>query len=158
MKEIWKDCKGYEGKYQVSNIGRVWSIGSQKYITPYKEKAGYLSVHLVAKNGKTKKEYVHRLLAIAFIDNPDNLPEVHHIDANPTNNTISNLAWISHKNNLIQEERLEKIYKKVICIETQESYNSVKDAAAAKGLRANHIGEVCNGKRKTCGGYHWRFE
>lgn len=126
-------------------------------MTPYEESNGYFSIHLFAKNGKSKKEYIHRLVALAFIDNPTGLPEVHHIDANPANNCIDNLAWISHQDNLNQKERLNKICKKVICVETGECFNSIKEAAAAKDLSMAHISEVCNGKRKTHGGYHWRF-
>lgn len=155
--EIWKDCKGYEGKYQVSNQGRVWSVAKQTYMTPYLENSGYYSLHLKAKNGKSKKEYIHRLVALAFKDNPHNYPEVHHIDANPLNNCADNLEWITHQSNLNQKERLEKISKKIKCIETGECFNSIKEAAAAKKISAGHIGEVCKGKRKTCGGYHWQY-
>ena len=155
--EIWRDCKGYEGKYQVSNYGRVWSILSQRYLKQDINKNNYCRVNLVAKNGKVKKEYVHRLVALAFLANPKNYTEVHHKDTNPQNNRLSNLEWITHKNNLNQKERKEKISKKVMCVETNEIYNSIKEAAEAKKLQASHIGEVCSGKRKTHGGYRWRF-
>lgn len=154
--EIFKDCKGYEERYQVSDQGRVWSISNQKYLK-LDNSSGYSKVLLVAKNGKQKKEYVHRLVALAFLPNPNNLPEVHHIDANPLNNNVNNLAWISHQDNLNQSDRIAKISKEVMCVETGAVYNSIKDAASALNLQASHIGEVCKGKRKTHGGYHWRY-
>ena len=156
-KEIWKDCKGYEGLYQVSNLGRVWSVINQRCLKPAINSAGYYRVQLTAKNGRCKKEFIHRLVAIAFIDDPNNYTEVHHIDANTSNNTADNLEWINHKNNLNQKERLEKICKKVLCVETNEVFNSIKEASISKQLQVSHIGEVCMGKRKTHGGYHWQF-
>ena len=155
--EVWKDIKGYPG-YQISNYGRIWSSKQHgRYMKPTPNNRGYLQINLIAKNGKRKKELVHRLVAIAFIDNPNNYTEVHHIDANASNNTADNLEWINHKNNLNQKERLEKIYKKVLCIETNEVFNSIKEASISKQLQVSHIGEVCMGKRKTHGGYHWQF-
>ena len=99
MKEIWKDCKGYEGKYQVSNLGRVWSIGSQKYLKGSTDKDGYMCVYLTAKNGKTKIEKIHRLVALVFLDNPNNYPQVNHKDENKQNNCVDNLEWCDTKYN-----------------------------------------------------------
>ena len=93
IKEIWKDCKGYEGKYQVSNLGRVWSIGSQKYLKGSYDKDGYIQVYLTAKNGKVKMEKVYRLVALVFLDNPNNYPQVNHKDKNKQNNCVDNLEW-----------------------------------------------------------------
>ena len=93
MKEIWKDCKGYEGKYQVSNLGRVWSIGSQKYLKGSYDRDGYIQVYLTAKNGKVKMEKVYRLVALVFLDNPNNYPQVNHKDKNKQNNCVDNLEW-----------------------------------------------------------------
>ena len=97
--EIWKDCKGYEGKYQVSNLGRVWSIVKQQYKSIRYDKDGYARVTLVAKNGKMVVEKVHRLVAIAFIDNPNNYPVVNHLDSNRVNNCVENLEWTDVKGN-----------------------------------------------------------
>lgn len=155
-KEIWKDIKGYEGKYQVSNMGRVWSVRAQRCLSPDKSN-GYCRVQLHAKNGKIKKELVHRLVALAFIPNPNNLTIVHHKDANTMNNTISNLAWVTAIQNNTDKHRMKLVQKQVLCVETNQHYNSIKEAAADKGICASHIGEVCKGKRKTCGGYHWCF-
>ena len=100
-KEIWKDCKGYEGKYQVSNFGRVWSVVKQQYKNQRIGKDGYYKVTLIAKNGKQKTERVHRLVALAFIPNPDRLPQVNHKDECKTNNCVENLEWCDAKYNTL---------------------------------------------------------
>lgn len=106
--EIWKDIKGYEGKYQVSNLGNVkssWMWTGDKYIKREKilrnilYKNGYLYVSL-SKDGKVKRFKVNRLVAEAFIDNPYNLPITNHKDGDKTNNCVSNLEWCTHSENL----------------------------------------------------------
>lgn len=96
--EVWKDAKYYEGKYQISNYGRVWSIRSQKILSPLWSK-GYAFYKLYSKNGKVKTEQAHRLVAIAFIPNPEKLPQVNHKDENPANNYVDNLEWCTAKYN-----------------------------------------------------------
>lgn len=116
MNEIWKDIPQYEGLYQVSNYGRVKSVGRYKEFKrndchtiikewiPERIKAqntnncGYQYVQLY-KNNKRKKEYVHRLVAMAFLPNPDNLPQVNHIDEDKANNFLDNLEWCSAEYN-----------------------------------------------------------
>lgn len=113
MEEIWKDIDGYEGFYQVSNLGRVRSLdrlvtgcgrkGLQKakgqIMKLQARKAGHLDV-LLKKNGVEERCWVHRLVANAFIPNPTSLPIVNHIDSNPKNNEISNLEWCTQKHNV----------------------------------------------------------
>ncbi len=159
--EIWKDCKGYEGKYQVSNRGRVWSVYKQRVMKPYMGN-GYLKVDLIAKNGKRKKEYVHRLVALAFIDNLNNHPIVNHIDGNKQNNLVENLEWITQQKNMQHSYYIlnnttgtSHIPRKCFCIETGVIYPSISEAKRQTG--ASHISEVCSGKQKTSGGYHWRY-
>lgn len=100
--EIWKDIADYIGLYQVSNRGRVKSLprnGTSKYekiLTPHKDSNGYYNVSL-SKSGKRKVAYVHRLVAETFLPNPDNLPDVYHIDGDPANNDITNLYWCTHQ-------------------------------------------------------------
>lgn len=109
MQEIWKDIKGFESFYQVSNLGNVKSLDryilysngtrhfhSGKILTPTLNKYGYYYVHL-KKEGSNKKIYVHRLVAQAFIPNKNNKEEVNHIDCNPANNKVDNLEWVTHK-------------------------------------------------------------
>lgn len=109
--EEWRPIKGYEGLYEVSSFGRVRSLdryvktgyGSYrlhkgKVLSPGKDKDGYLSVHLFC-NGKVHKRLVHRLVAQAFIPNPDNLPMINHKDEDKTNNSVDNLEWCTAKYN-----------------------------------------------------------
>lgn len=110
--EIWKDIKGYEGLYQVSNLGNVKSLtrkvgnGKGFYIRNEKElKQAYSStgykVVALCKVGKQRMFKVHRLVAIAFVDNPLNKPYVNHIDGNIENNLMENLEWVTHRENII---------------------------------------------------------
>lgn len=103
MEEIWKDIINYEGKYEVSNLGRVRSLsyngtGEIKLLKQGTDKKGYKRVGL-CKNGKTKHYYVHRLVAITFIPNPDDLSIVNHKDENPANNNVNNLEWCTSEYN-----------------------------------------------------------
>lgn len=96
---------GYEGLYEIDRQGNVYSIVStssrRKGIIKQQDNGtGYKRVNLFDKNGKTKKHYIHRLVAEAFIPNPDNLPEVNHIDCNKNNNSVDNLEWCNRKDNL----------------------------------------------------------
>lgn len=112
VNEEWKDIEGYEGYYQISNHGRVKSLvgwnGNQyikreKMLNPYKHKASknyYRSVVKLKKNMKSKDMKVHRLVAEAFIPNPENKSEVNHIDGNPLNNHVTNLEWVTHQENI----------------------------------------------------------
>jgi hypothetical protein len=99
MKEIWKDIPGYEGLYQVSNLENVYSIRNKKNLIGGTTAYGHRFV-MLSKNGTHKSVYFHRLVAEAFIPNPDNLPIVHHIDENPKNNTVENLEWCTQKENV----------------------------------------------------------
>ena len=100
--EEWKDIKGYEHKYQISNYGNVKSLdyhrtGESKLLSPVLKKTGYYQVNLYL-NGQYCSKRIHKLVAEAFLENPDNLPVVNHIDGDKTNNHVSNLEWctISH--------------------------------------------------------------
>ena len=172
MNEIWRDIECYEGLYQVSNCGRVKSLGNGK--TNSKEiimklgelKNGYLKVDL-SKDGKVKTYYVHRLVAQAFISNPDNLQQVNHKDENKENNCGSNLEWCDAKYNSNYGTRNEKIAKahinnekksnKVICVETGIVYPSSMEAQRQTGIYQSNIISCCKGKYKSAGGYHWKY-
>ena len=104
MEEIWRDIKDYEGYYQVSNRGIVKSLnynhtGKEGIMKPHDNGKGYLRVQL-CKDGKGKWYRINRLVAQAFLPNPNNLPEVNHIDGNPKNNNVNNLEWCDRKTNL----------------------------------------------------------
>ena len=162
MKEIWKDCKGYEGKYQVSNLGRVWSIGSQRYLKGSYDKDGYIQVCLTAKNGKAKKESVHRLVALAFLSNPTGMPVVNHIDENKENNCVDNLEWTTIKDNANHGTRNKRVSKAnsipVYCFELDKTFYGAREAERELGINHSSISKACHGKQKTAGGYHWCYK
>lgn len=111
MDEIWKDISGYEGLYQVSNLGNIKSFnygghGKIKLLKLENFK-GYKRV-VLSKNGKTKRYFVHRLVAMTFIPNPDDLPIVNHKDENKTNNNVNNLEWCTHEYNVNYGTRNER--------------------------------------------------
>lgn len=153
--ELWKDIKGYEGKYQISNLGRVRN--NKSIIKPQKDNIGYMKV-ILYKNKTRKTKKIHRLVAEAFLDNINNKPEVNHINGNKEDNKVSNLEWINHKNNCIHAVKKGLIKtKKVVCIETNKIYTSIKEAAKDTNTFDGHITKVCKGERKTTGGFHWRY-
>lgn len=161
--EEWKDIKGYEGLYQVSTLGRIRSFheygGVKERILHLKIcKNGYVSVAL-AKDGKYTYPLIHRLVAQAFVPNPDNKPVVNHKDENKANNHADNLEWCSTEYNNTYGTRnqraIESKKKKVLCVETGVIFDSQKTAQAL--TRLNGINRVVRGKQKTSGGYHWRY-
>lgn len=108
MEEVWKDIEGYEGLYQVSNLGRVKNVNKNIIKKSTELSRGYLRIGL-NKHGKTKKFYPHRLVAQAFIPNPKNKPCVNHKDCNPKNNCVDNLEWCTHKyNNSYKNHHLKR--------------------------------------------------
>lgn len=105
-----KDIKGYEGLYGVTMSGRVWSYKTKKFLKPYNKDKEYLYVDL-CKDGKRKTFLLHRLIAETYLPNPDNQPQVGHIDENPRNNCWDNLYWTNARNNCNYGSRNEKISK-----------------------------------------------
>jgi len=167
MSEAWADIKGYEGLYQVSTLGRIKSLPrrgtySKAHILKVSgDGNGYLQVGL-CKNSSYKGYKVHRLVAQAFIPNPDNLPEVNHKDENKSNCQVSNLEWCDRAYNVNYGNRTNKTKKPVIqltksgeILATYESLSKVKEALKISNI--SNISEVCKGKRKTAYGYRWRF-
>lgn len=96
--EVWKPVKGFEGLYDISSEGRVWSYYSNKILKPSVDIGGYLFFDF-RKDGKRYNKKVHRLVAEAFIPNPYNKPQINHLDENPKNNNVSNLEWVTQKEN-----------------------------------------------------------
>ncbi len=170
--EIWKDVKGYEGLYKISNLGNVKSLERKrrdrnqilkeknlKIFIPKNE--GYPRVHL-CKNGIAKNEMLHRLLAEAFLANDYNLPCVNHIDGNKKNYNLSNLEWCSYSYNNKEACRLglnKGTSKQVIQLSLDDEviniWKSGRSAEQYYGI--THVADCCNGKRKTSGSYKWKY-
>lgn len=180
MQEIWKDIKGYEGLYQVSNYGQIKSLRTwvgRKYIQREKilkirlEKEGYYKCSL-RKNGKLKSFWVHRLVAQAFICNTNNYSCVNHIDENKTNNCVENLEWCTHSYNNNYGNHNKKISKRLrnnpqisrkinqydINGNFIKEWESIIEVERQLKIRNSHISECCKGKCKTAGGFIWKYQ
>ena len=165
MNEIWKDIEGYEGKYQVSNLGNVKSLsylgtGKEKLLKPFKTEDGYLFIGL-NKNNKRKFYKIHRLVAQAFIDNPNNYPIINHKDENKRNNNMNNLEWCTIKYNInygtATKRRSEKLFKPIYCLELDKYYKSVTQASEELKIKQANISAVLNGRFKQTKGYTFRY-
>lgn len=163
---MWKDIKNYEGLYKVNEDGEVLGVKRNKLISPHLvgKRKEYLQVNL-CKDGKIKAHYLHRLVAEAFIPNPDNLPEVNHRDENKLNNTASNLEWCSSSYNSSYGTRTDRIKAKTAYKVCQYSmngeliaiYDSTRDAANATGADNSTISKVCRGEKNSHHGYKWAY-
>lgn len=178
MKEIWKDIEGYEGLYQVSNLGNVYSLISNKILKTRKNRGSYVVVNLY-KNRKLSTKQVHRLVAIAFVPQIKGKEQINHKDENKENNCFDNLEWctpkensnygtrnqkvipylLSYQNNFykMNEEIKKKLSIPVKNIETNTIYFGATEAGKQLGIDQSHITKCCKGKQKTAGGYHWQY-
>ena len=176
--EIWRDIKGYEGLYQVSNKGRVKGLertaagknGSmrtirERFLKPRANQKGYLRVDFSNGNGKGKTFYVHRLVCEAFHENLENKPCVNHIDENKTNNTASNLEWCTYKENInhgTHNARAAKTKSKSIGQYTTNGklikvWQSTMEVERQLGFDNGNISAAALGKYKTAYGYVWKY-
>ena len=170
LNEEWKDIKGYEGMYQISNKGRVKSFRIDKTgkLLSIRLVRGYPKVTFKI-NGISKDYYVHRLELETFkpVDNMENL-DVNHIDENKENNNLFNLEWLTHKDNVNYGTRGQKagealkgknnsLSKPVQCIETGEKFEGIRDAERKTGVYSPQISQACKNPNRTAGGYHWRY-
>lgn len=161
--EIWKEIEGYEGLYQVSNLGNVKSLNKRKgrILKTIKDHFGYLRVRL-SKQGELKNHKIHRLVAETFLDNPNNYKQVNHKDENKTNNKVDNLEWCTPKYNCNYGTRNQRITnaqkgKQVLCIETGVIYPSANEVERQLGYNLGNISKCCNGKYKTAYKFHWKY-
>ena len=179
--EEWRDVKGYEGLYQVSSMGRVkslerklphWRGGErtvkERILKPVMDKGGYLRVGLC--DGEKRKTFkVHRLVCEAYHENPDNKPQVNHINEIKTDNRACNLEWATARENSNFGTRNERIGKKSaitkskpICQYTLDekivkTWASLTEVKRKTGFSQGNISEVANGNRKTAYGFIWKY-
>lgn len=163
MSEIWKDVKGYEGLYQVSNKGNVKSFYKNRNLKPSKHSRGYLVVSLF-ENHNRKQFFIHRLVAETFIDNVNHKEEVNHKDGNKTNNCVENLEWCTGSENRLHAYdtglRNAPVFSPVLMFSLDgtllDKFPSICEASRRTGANEGNIYECCNGNRKSVGGYVFR--
>ena len=180
MEEIWKDIKDYEGMYQVSNLGNIRSLDRYinqkgisgktykrfikgKQIMSSKDLNGYLHV-ILHKNSKYKIFRIHQLVAQMFISNPENKKQINHIDGNKQNNSVTNLEWVTIRENHIHAYKtgLHKAPKKK-CIQKDLEGNilriweSLKQINEEMGYDASAISRCCRKQQKTSYNFFWEF-
>lgn len=169
--EVWRDIPQYEGLYQVSNLGRVKALPRERvnatggrWIQPEHimaityTKDGYEKTSLTNKAHKRKTERIHRLVALAFVPNPNNYPEINHINCIRDDNRPENLEWVTHEmNNSYTSKCGNKSKKKIKCIETGEIFNTSTDAAKVNGGDAGNIRRVAHNNKGTVMGYHYTY-
>jgi len=161
IQEIWKDISGHEGRYQVSSSGKIKSLLTSKILKSRKTIHGYLHVGLCV-NSKPKSKVIHRIVAIAFIPNPQNKPQVNHKDGNRTNNEVTNLEWVTASENVIDGfKRGRKItHSKKVNQHSKngdliKKYDSIWLASKTTGATRSSIRECIKGNQKSAGGYIW---
>lgn len=162
--EIWKEVKGYEGIYKISNYGNVVNIKTGK-ILKHIDIKGYMCVYLY-KNKKKKKHYIHRLVGENFIPNLNNLPEINHKDENKKNNYVENLEWCSklynanygsRKERISEKSRKTKVAQYSIDGKLIKEFNSIIEACNELNLRSSGISNCCANRYSQSGGYIWRY-
>lgn len=166
MKEKWRPVVGYEGRYEVSNLGRIRRV---KIITPSKKKHGYMQVSLVDESGVRKSLRLHRIVAEAFLPNPDGKPQVNHRDENPENNRADNLEWATAEENTNYGSRTARAAAKngsktpIVQIDPKmlkvvAEYPGQSAAARATGISLASINACLRGKQRRAGGYLWEYK
>lgn len=170
--EVWKDIEDYEGLYQVSNLGRARSLErvdsnghrlKGKVLAYNLSVAGYLNVCL-CRDGKAERKLVHRLVATAFLDNPDNFPQVNHKDENKENNRVENLEWCDSKYNAnygSRNERVAKANERPIYVVTSSGhryyFSGIKKAAELLGLDRRTVSRCLRGRQKHHHGFSFMW-
>lgn len=153
--EVWKPVVGFEGLYEVNQFGEIRSLLGTKTkgkLLKQQERNGYLRVGL-RKDNETHWRSVNRIVAEAFIPNPDNLPEVDHINNDKKDNRVCNLQWISRIDNVQKSNGIQ-----VQCVETQQIFKCIAEAYRFLNLKRNNgIKNACQNQNLTYHNYHWKF-
>ena len=163
--EIWKDIPGYEGLYQVSNMGRVKSLkfGKEKILKGVNNTDGYLMVCLY-ENNKSKQYTIHKLVTMAFMGEciSEIYCDINHIDEDKSNNRLSNLQYCTHNYNMNYGTRIEKYTNPVIGINKTNGYickyPSAMEVQRSLGVAQQNVTACCKGKLKSAGGYVWYYK
>ena len=179
--EIWKDVPNYDDRYQASNMGKIrsktrktqfgrgWRIYESQIMTPQEDKDGYYKVAL-AKDGRKKRFFVHRLVAMTFLGIDSERTVVNHKDGNKQNNNLSNLEWVTPSENTLHAFRTglkkphnggtNKIVEKIDpeTDEVVDTFNSITEASESMGCTLQLISMACRGKVKQAKGFVWRFK
>ena len=175
MIEIWKDIKGYEGLYQVSNLGRVKRLEHKRYdrnqilkeriIKTTYPKNGWYPYLSLCRNGIYKNHNIHRLVAEAFIPNPNKYPIINHIDGNKQNNSLDNLEWCTFSHNNREACRLglnKGTAKTTLQFDKQgnliKEWFSTRKAEKELKIANGKVSDCCIGKRKSAGGFIWKYK
>ena len=157
MNEEWRDIEGYEECYQISNLGRVKSLkfNKDRILKPRKDKYGYLQVGL-CKDGKVKRYLVHRLVANAFIPNSNNLEDINHINEIKTDNRLSNLEWMTHRDN-IRYSKTKSVNQYTKDGRFVKTWDCIIEVQNQLGFGQGNICSCCQGKLKSSYGFKWFY-
>ena len=148
-----KDIKGYEGLYGITTEGDVYSYKRKRFLKPIADEKGYLIVNL-CKDGKMKKYKIHRLVAEAYIPNPDNLPQVDHINEDKTNNCVNNLQWITNRDNSRKSNN-----KPILQYDLDGNFVREWECAYDVGkVAVKNINHCLKGRTKSSYGYKWVYK
>lgn len=181
MKEIWKPIKGYEGLYEISNLGRVKSLSRvtphngrvypTKILKPHINTKKYLDVEL-SQNGLKQRYRIHRLVAETFIPNPNNKPQVNHIDCDKSNNRVDNLEWcdnsenqrhafahgLNHRGKFGDSPKAKSVLQYTLDGILMREWDSIVRVKKECGYSDGYISQCCKGKYKHAYGYVWKYK
>ena len=173
MEEVWKDIPDFEGYYQASNLGRIRSVDRYvkykntdgvalrkgKILSPKTSNKGYLETTLM-KEGKNYYKRIHQLIASAFLPNPNNYPQINHINEDKKDNRVENLEWCTSRQNTeaYHESRIQ-VFQYTLQGKLLKVWHSITKAAESIGINKTGIQHCCSGnKLKTYGGYIWSYK